>query len=93
MLIDNKYGILQEGWGKFFLAYIVFLGVLMVSNIRYPNFKKVQWNLKLFVLLVLLLLLLFVRPLEVLGSFMFCYLFYGLARWVFLMARIIFKHK
>ncbi|BDQ29556.1 CDP-diacylglycerol--serine O-phosphatidyltransferase [Helicobacter ailurogastricus] len=93
VLIDTKYGILRAGWGKFFLAYTVFLGVLMVSNIRYPNFKKVQWNLKLFVLLLLLLLLLFVRPLEVLGAFMFGYLFYGLARWVFLMARIVFKHK
>ncbi|AFI06272.1 CDP-diacylglycerol--serine O-phosphatidyltransferase [Helicobacter cetorum] len=91
VLLDNKYHFLEELWVKFFLAYIVLLGVLMVSNIRYPNFKKIKWNLKLFILVLIFLLLVFVRPLEVLSTFMMSYLLYGILRWIYLMVKIIFK--
>ncbi|WP_104748575.1 CDP-diacylglycerol--serine O-phosphatidyltransferase [Helicobacter cetorum] len=93
VLLDNKYHFLEELWIKFFLGYIVLLGVLMVSNIRYPNFKKIKWNLKLFILLLIFLLLVFVRPLEVLSAFMLFYLLYGVLRWIYLMVKIIFKHN
>ncbi|WP_407920473.1 CDP-diacylglycerol--serine O-phosphatidyltransferase [Helicobacter labacensis] len=93
ILLDHKYGLFKVEHGYLMLAYIVFLGVMMVSNIRYPNFKKVRWNLKLFVLLLLFLLLMFIKPLEVLSGFMFSYLCYGIVRWLFVMGKILFKRK
>ncbi|EFX43415.1 CDP-diacylglycerol--serine O-phosphatidyltransferase [Helicobacter suis] len=92
ILLDFKYNLFKTQYGYLMLVYIVFLGVMMVSNIRYPNFKKVKWNLKLFVLLVFFLLVLFVRPLEMLSASMLCYLLYGIVRWIFLMAKIIFRY-
>ncbi|WP_121020474.1 CDP-diacylglycerol--serine O-phosphatidyltransferase [Helicobacter vulpis] len=93
ILLDHKYTLFKAQHGHLMLAYIVFLGVMMVSNIRYPNFKKVCWNLKLFVLLLLFLLLLFIKPLEVLSAFMFSYLCYGIVRWLFVMGKILWKRK
>ncbi|MCQ2664738.1 CDP-diacylglycerol--serine O-phosphatidyltransferase, partial [Helicobacter pylori] len=85
------YHFLEGNTEKLFLSFIVLLGVLMVSNIRYPNFKKVKWNLKLFVLVLIFLSLVFVRPLEALSVFMGLYLIYGIIRWLFLMVKIIFN--
>ncbi|WP_121296769.1 CDP-diacylglycerol--serine O-phosphatidyltransferase [Helicobacter pylori] len=91
VLLDNKYHFLEGNTEKLFLGFIVLLGVLMVSNIRYPNFKKVKWNLKLFILVLIFLSLVFVRPLEALSVFMGLYLIYGIIRWLFLMVKIIFN--
>nr|WP_281728041.1 CDP-diacylglycerol--serine O-phosphatidyltransferase [Helicobacter salomonis] len=93
ILLDHKYGLFKAQHGHLMLAYIVFLGVMMVSNIRYPNFKKVRWNLKLFIVLLIFLLLVFIYPLEVLSSFMFAYLCYGIVRWIFVMSKILLKRK
>lgn len=91
VLLDNKYYFLEGNIEKLFLSFIVLLGVFMVSNICYFNFKKVKWNFKFFILVLIFLLLVFVRFLEVLSVFMGLYLIYGIIWWFFLMVKIIFN--
>ncbi len=71
-----------------FLFLAFFVAILMVSNIRYPSFKKVQWNLKYFILLLILLTLIIAQPSLTLCILLSIYIIYGVLRWLFI---IIFK--
>lgn len=82
-----------NGWGYGILCCVLCVGILMVSNIRYPSFKKMQWNLKVFVVLLILCGILLYRPIEGLGVLMSGYVLYGLGRWLFLLSKIIFKRS
>ena len=61
---------------------------LMVSNIRYPSFKKMQWNFKSFIAVILLLGIVFVKPQETLCVLMSGYVVYGVVRWIVIVAKM-----
>ncbi len=71
-----------------FLILAFFASILMVSNIRYPSFKKVQWNLKYFILLLILLTFVIAQPSLTLCILLSIYIIYGVLRWLFI---IIFR--
>lgn len=66
------------------MTAVAAVSVLMVSNVRYPSFKKIDLHranfLKLLVVLILVLSLLYLYPLVGLVGFMSLYIVYGLLR-------------
>lgn len=78
----------QNLLGYLLMAFVFVIGLLMVSNIRYPSFKKMQWNIKTFVILLLLCAVIVYRPIESLAFLMSAYVLYGILRWLFVLARI-----
>ena len=66
------------------LISMLFVAVLMVSNIRYPSFKKIDLEkanfIKVLVALVILASLIFIYPVESLAILMTLYLFFGIGR-------------
>lgn len=93
ILLDLEYGILKNTCLGFILLALAFiLSILMVSNIRYPSFKKMQWNLKIFVVVVIVLCMAYLKPREVISGLMSFYVLYGIVRWIFvLIKKIYFK--
>ena len=93
ILIDLKYHFLSEfqiSWALLILGFVA--GILMVSNIRYPSFKKLKWNLKIFVIAVMILAAVYIAPREVFGALMSGYVLWGIARWLFVVfVKILFK--
>lgn len=63
------------------------LGLLMVSNIRYPSFKKLDFNrssvLKVLVVLMIVFSFLYLYPLESAVLFASFYVLYGMLRFIF----------
>lgn len=89
--LDNNLDLLinaPSGLGYLFLACVFIVGILMVSNIRYPSFKKNQWNLKTFIALLLLCAITIFRPIESLTFLMSVYVLYGTFRWLCLLVKI-----
>ncbi|RDU65395.1 CDP-diacylglycerol--serine O-phosphatidyltransferase [Helicobacter didelphidarum] len=77
-----------------FLILAFVTSILMVSNIRYPSFKKVKWNLKYFILLLMLLTCVIVQPSLTLCILFSLYILYGILRWFFVVTfKIIFRKK
>ena len=81
----EKYEIFKD----FKLCLVVFaavLSVLMVSNVRFPSFKKFNLEranfIKFLIALVLMLSLIFIYPLEASACFITLYVLYGLVRGV-----------
>ncbi|PAF50461.1 CDP-diacylglycerol--serine O-phosphatidyltransferase [Helicobacter sp. 13S00477-4] len=93
ILLDIKYNIFDADYGYWLLVGAFVLSILMVSNIRYPSFKKIKWNLKTFVILLILLSIAYLRPIEVLGTLMSLYIIYGILRWFFLIIKMLLKTK
>lgn len=92
ILLDLQYGILLQYSAEYVLLPLaLLLGILMVSNIRYPSFKKVKWNLKIFIVIILILGAIYLKPREVIGFLMTAYVLYGIVRWLFIIVRILFK--
>jgi CDP-diacylglycerol--serine O-phosphatidyltransferase len=79
----QKYSISSEYYW-ILLALQVVASVLMVSNIRFPSFKKMTiqkaHRLRLLTFLVVILMLVYFRPAEVLGAMATLYVIYGLVR-------------
>lgn len=89
-MLDNDLSVFvstPSALGYISLACMFIVGVLMVSNIRYPSFKKMQWNLKTFVVLIMLLGIVIYRPIESLTFLMSAYVLYGIIRWIYLVAK------
>lgn len=74
-----------------FIFLIAALAVLMVSNVRYPSFKKINYEkanfIKLLVVLLLIFSLIYVYPLEVATILMSAYILYGAARFFYMILR------
>ncbi len=90
ILVDLEHKIFLE------CKYLLILGafivsILMVSNVRYPSFKKMQWNLKSFIVLLILIGIVLIEPVEVLCALMSLYVLYGVLRWLVLRIRILLK--
>jgi CDP-diacylglycerol--serine O-phosphatidyltransferase len=83
VLMHEKYSFLSEV-ELFMVAAQAFLGFLMVSNIRYPSFKKVDFKrahrMKIFVYLTLIFSMIYLYPIESATLFATSYLLYGLGR-------------
>lgn len=83
---------------KYFLIFIVALtSVLMVSNIRYPSFKKLNTKksntIKILILLVIVFSLIYLKPVETLTVLTSSYVFYGIARYIYNIFIVKFKKK
>ena len=84
VLVFQKYN-LGTDYGVILLVLSILTSLLMVSNIRYPSFKKVdispkKHKMKLFVLVVSALLVIFIYPVEGFTLFFTLYILYGLIR-------------
>ncbi|MDU7692958.1 MAG: CDP-diacylglycerol--serine O-phosphatidyltransferase [Helicobacter sp.] len=94
ILNDIEYGILlQHNLGFLLLIFAFLLAILMVSNIRYSSFKKMKFNLRTLILLILVLILAFLSPYEVIGASISLYIFFGLLRFIFLGIKILFRKR
>lgn len=83
---------LEHGYVFLLIAFII--SILMVSNIRYHNFKKLKWNLKSFILLLIILALVFAGREYSLCALMSAYILYGIIRWIFILFKfVIFRKK
>ncbi len=78
VLIDLKYGFIKAyGYEYIMLGGSFIISILMVSNIRYPSFKKIGWNFKSFIAVILLLSIIYIYPQETLCILMSGYVIYG----------------
>ena len=81
-----------ESYGILFLLLQAILALLMVSNIRYPSFKKVDFNrasvLKVLIILSIFFSFLYIYPIESLVSMATLYVFYGIFRAFFNILKI-----
>ena len=72
------------GLESFVLALMVILSVLMVSNVRFPSFKKISFEranfLRLLVMLLCVFSVLYLYPLESACALITLYIIYGIIR-------------
>ena len=72
----------------FLLVLQAVLSVLMVSNIRYPSFKKIDLKqanfLKILIILTVVCSLLYIYPIEAPTALMSIYVFYGIVRFFYM---------
>ena len=89
ILIDLEYGLLKTYHLELVMLICSFIvSILMVSNIRYPSFKKMKWNFKSFILVILLLGIVYINPQETLCALMSGYVLYGILRWIVLLIKM-----
>ena len=94
VLLFEKYEFKTE-YGIILLLLSLLVSLLMVSNIRYPSFKKVdltpQHVMKLFVVILSVMLVIFMYPIEGFALFFTLYILYGITRALFLIPKHLFK--
>jgi CDP-diacylglycerol--serine O-phosphatidyltransferase len=85
MLIDS-YGLKEQSALPLLIATLI-VGVFMVSNIRYPSFKKIDLSkknsIRIFILLIIVLSSLYLYPLEILVTLITGYIVWGFVRFIF----------
>lgn len=91
IVLDVKYDFFTN-----YLIYLLFVsfivGILMVSNVRYPNFKHIKWKLSNFILLVITLAILFIHPMESIFVLISSYILFGIIRYFYLITvKVILK--
>ncbi|HZF69330.1 CDP-diacylglycerol--serine O-phosphatidyltransferase [Sulfuricurvum sp.] len=81
----------------FILPFAVVLSVLMVSNIRYPSFKKINFNtfhfMRFLISLIVIALGVFIYPIEGMAILAVGYLLYGPLRAAFYLLRRLIGHR
>jgi len=86
ILVHEKYSFFQR-YDFIILVGIAVLSFLMVSNIRYPSFKKIDLEkpniLKVLIYLILVFSLVYIFPVESVTIIITTYLFYGFGRGVY----------
>ncbi|MCH5335823.1 MAG: CDP-diacylglycerol--serine O-phosphatidyltransferase [Campylobacter sp.] len=86
-----------KSYGIVFLILQGILGLLMVSNIRYPSFKKIDLSrpnvLKVLVILIIVFSLLYLYPLESLVILASFYVLYGIFRAIYMFFVLGLKNK
>jgi CDP-diacylglycerol---serine O-phosphatidyltransferase len=94
VLLFQKYGF-NENYGLVIMLLSILVSLLMVSNIRYPSFKKVDFSpkhaMKLFVFILSALFVVFMYPIEGFALIFVIYILYGLVRAVMLMPKRLAK--
>lgn len=89
VLIDLEYGLIKaNGFEYAMLGGSFLVSLLMVSNIRYPSFKKMRWDFKSFIAAILLLGIIYANPQETLCAIMSGYVLYGIVRWIVIVVRM-----
>lgn len=91
IVLNIKYDFFED-----YLIYLLFasfiVGILMVSNVRYPNFKHITWKLSNFILLIIILAILFVHPMESIFTLISAYIIFGIIRYFYIIiSKVIFK--
>ena len=80
VLLFHKYN-LAANLGIVVIILSIFVSILMVSNIRYPSFKKINYKpkyvMKLFASILGVALIIFVFPIEGFSIFFIIYILYG----------------
>ena len=80
VLLFGRYSELAD-FKVVILIMAVFVSLLMVSNIRYPSFKKIDFKkphfMRWFVMVLIVALLVFIYPIEGFATLFSLYLFYG----------------
>lgn len=83
ILVYEKYPFLK-GLELFIVFIQALVAILMVSNIRYPSFKKIDLHksnvIKILVYMTMIFSLVYLYPIEALTALFTLYLLYGLAR-------------
>lgn len=96
ILLFERYAQLQE-WKIVLLPFGIVLAVLMVSNIRYPSFKKISFKafhlLRLLVVLIVVSMGVFLYPIEGMALLGAVYLLYGPLRASFYLLRRLAGHR
>ncbi len=94
VLLFHKYE-LNVDYGIVIMLLSILVSILMVSNIRYPSFKKVDFSpkhaMKSFVFILSALLLVFMYPIEGFSLLAVMYILYGIARTIYLMPKTFIK--
>ena len=96
ILLFEKYSIKEE-FGIIIMLLSIFVSFLMVSNIRYPSFKKIDFSpkyvMKFFVTILFVALSIFMFPIEGFALMFVLYILYGPARVLLLLTKHFFKRK
>lgn len=96
VLLFNKYS-LHDDFGVIIIVISIFVSLLMVSNIRYPSFKKVDYTpkhvMKLFVSILVVALIIFMFPIEGFSLLFLMYILYGPYRALILLPKYLAKKK
>ena len=83
ILMFEKYEFLKS-YKLIFLIATMFVAILMVSNIRYPSFKTINYkksnNLKTFVIILISLSCIYIYPREITSIIISLYIIFGLLR-------------
>jgi len=86
ILMYQKYPFLKE-FSYFLLIGTLICAFLMVSNIRYPSFKKIElkkmYVIKILIILVVVFSFLYLFPIEGITIFITLYILYGIFRALF----------
>lgn len=96
LIFLNYYEFVQDY--AFVLLFIVLLSsVLMVSNIRYPSFKKIDTKksdmIKILIILTIMFSLIYLRPIETITILTTVYILYGIVRYFYNLFIVKFKKK
>ena len=87
----------EFGFGLNFLIELgaLFLSFLMVSNFRYPSFKKIDFNknvaLKVLIFIILIFSLIYLFPIEAVSFILTAYTLYGFIRGILHYSKVIKK--
>ncbi|RDU62865.1 CDP-diacylglycerol--serine O-phosphatidyltransferase [Helicobacter sp. MIT 14-3879] len=91
LILKDRYNIFLE-YEFILLAFSFIVGILMVSNIRYPNFKHIKWNLSKMIILIILLSVIFIHPIESIFILITLYIIFGIIRYIYiLISKVIFR--
>ena len=81
IMLDMKY---NGGLNILILLGALFLAFLMVSNFRYPSFKKINFNknvaIKVLVVIIVVASFIYLYPIEAIALLLTIYTFYGVFR-------------
>jgi len=90
VLLFNKYSFLLR-FKLFLLGAVLVCAFLMVSNIRYPSFKKIELKkpntIKILILLIVTFSFLYLYPVEMIAAAITFYLLYGFCRAAFFLLK------
>ncbi len=84
ILFSIKYKIMQNNFSWVILLFVGLVSILMVSNIRYPSFKKIDFKKanfkKVLILLIIVFSFIYLYLIESITLFFTVYILYGLGR-------------
>jgi len=94
VLLFNKYNFHYD-YGIILMFLAILVSILMISNIRYPSFKKIDFTpkhaMKFFVTILLILFLIFMYPIEGFSFIFIVYILYGIIRAMILLPKRVIK--